>query len=567
MAIVSSIIRRAVKILKSYRFHSFRFIIGCIAVAVFEVVSLGALLPIINHILDNTKSPNYVIHVFNNVCVFLGLPFNLASYLIIFLGTSICATIIYLLIQFDKGLLLRKLEYSLKTNLFGQIINSKWKNISKLQDGKLLNSLTRELDACVKTDELLLVSISQIILIIFSTSFLISINFNLTLSFFAITAVVYIFIYPIIKIGNSISKNFIHHNAVYAQSIINVLNSVKNIKSMSLEKSLQKAIQPVFDNVIKYNLLLISIFTPFRCRVIEFLGMVVLCSLIYFSFAVLEVPPSELLLILAVLLKLIPTLSQFYNSLSSISCGMASYEYLEDVLNSCGKVESVKVEKNLPELQSLELRELSFAYPGNPQLFKNVNVTFRKGEFWAICGKTGAGKSTLLDIIAKLTESSVGQLFYNSMPYEEITNDELHKKVGYLTQQHFIFEGTLLDNITWGLEGYSEERLKKSLKIAQLTDLVNEKGLDYPVLSGGKNLSGGQNQRIGIARILIRNYDFILLDEPTSSLDQKTELAFFEGLKTLKEDICLILITHKEEFLNHVDFILDHRDETYTIRK
>jgi len=123
----------------------------------------------------------------------------------------------------------------------------------------------------------------------------------------------------------------------------------------------------------------------------------------------------------------------------------------------------------------------------------------------------------------------------------------------------------LHDNLTWGNEDASPQKIEEAVDMAQLRALVNEKGLEHTITESGQNLSGGQRQRVAITRALLREYDFILLDEPTSPLDPETEQRFIASLMRWKGKIGIIMVTHRKEYLKYADYIMRFSDNKVSV--
>ena len=210
-------------------------------------------------------------------------------------------------------------------------------------------------------------------------------------------------------------------------------------------------------------------------------------------------------------------------------------------------------------IQTISFNSVSFQYDSKNKLFGSLTTKFQKGEFWAICGATGSGKTTIPDLISGIIEPSYGLIMYDGINSREIKLDSLHQRIGYITQNSFIFAGSILENICWGHENPDLSRLDLVIQLSQLDDLISEKTLNFPISESGQNLSGGEQQRIAIARILLKSYDFILMDEPSSALDLKTERKFLSALGSLKGKVGIIMVTHRKEFLKRADYILQFK--------
>jgi len=209
------------------------------------------------------------------------------------------------------------------------------------------------------------------------------------------------------------------------------------------------------------------------------------------------------------------------------------------------------------ETASIELRDVTFSYDGNKQIFKNFNLTIKSGEKVAIVGETGSGKSTLANIIMGLYPIESGEVFYNGVEVKQIGYQKIRENIGLVLQSPLMFNATLRYNLSLG-EDYSDEEMYKALKIAQLYDFVDElpQKLDTVVGKNGTKLSGGQRQRLSIARVLLDQPKVIIFDESTSSLDTDTEDKLLEALDDYIKNKTVITIAHRQTTIDKAQRVI-----------
>ena len=202
-----------------------------------------------------------------------------------------------------------------------------------------------------------------------------------------------------------------------------------------------------------------------------------------------------------------------------------------------------------------------FKYAGNDQPALQIpNLNIQAGERIAILGAIGSGKSTLLKLLSGLYATTEGRVLLDGLDINQISRESLSEQVGYLQQDHRLFQGTLRENLLIGMPTPSDDVLQQALNTTGLIRLVasHSKGIDLPISEGGKGLSGGQKQLVAFTRLVLTNPSIWLLDEPTASMDNAQEQqcirviaqALQQGGKTL------ILSTHKTSLLNLVDRII-----------
>ena len=218
--------------------------------------------------------------------------------------------------------------------------------------------------------------------------------------------------------------------------------------------------------------------------------------------------------------------------------------------------------------QKIEISELTFRFPDagpdEPAVIRNFSLTIRKGERIGIRGVSGIGKTTLFNLLLGMYSPLEGSIRIDGIPLEAGRYSAWHNLIGYVPQDVFISDGTLIENIAFGKkpEEIDRERIGEVLETVRLSDLVAtlSEGIDTPVGENGCRLSGGQRQRVGIARALYKQAEVLFFDEATSSLDSATEKEITEAIRELSDnhrELTLILITHRESSLTFCDRVLD----------
>ena len=211
---------------------------------------------------------------------------------------------------------------------------------------------------------------------------------------------------------------------------------------------------------------------------------------------------------------------------------------------------------------SIELHKLGFAFPDGHALFGGLNLNIHCGERIGIRGASGSGKSTLFNLMLGFFPPTSGEILIDGRKLTSANRSEWHKLVGYVPQEIFIIEGTLVDNIALGQSLVDRTKVVQVLQQVQLKEWADElpQGLDTPLGEYGSRLSGGQKQRIGIARALYKEAEVLFFDEATSALDNKTEQEINHALEILSlqhRELTLIVIAHRESSLAFCDRIFD----------
>ena len=213
-----------------------------------------------------------------------------------------------------------------------------------------------------------------------------------------------------------------------------------------------------------------------------------------------------------------------------------------------------------PSLKGVvEFKNVAFGYEGAEEhAISNISFKANPGEITAIIGGTGSGKSTLLNMIPRFYDAAEGEVLVDGVNVREMNQALLRSKIGYVPQKAILFTGTIRDNIRYGKEDATDEEIKHALDIAQATDFVSKMpdGLESPIAQGGTNVSGGQKQRLSIARAIVRKPEIYLFDDSFSALDFKTDAQLRAALKAETKEATVIIVAQRVSTVMDADRIL-----------
>lgn len=262
---------------------------------------------------------------------------------------------------------------------------------------------------------------------------------------------------------------------------------------------------------------------------------------------------TQILLALIVLANLIVTFTKAFASANRIS------EIFDIAPEESG---SVSAEFDRHE-NIIEFRNVSFAYEAaGDNSVSNVSFTLKKGEMLGIIGGTGSGKSTLANLIPCFYRATSGDVFVSGTNVNDCDLNSLRRRIGIVPQKAVLFSGTIRENMKWRSKNASDEEIISALKTAQAWEFVNKfpEGLDKKVSQGGRNFSGGQRQRLSIARALVGAPDILILDDSTSALDYATDLALRKSLRSEMAETTVIMISQRTTSLKDADKIIVMED-------
>lgn len=237
----------------------------------------------------------------------------------------------------------------------------------------------------------------------------------------------------------------------------------------------------------------------------------------------------------------------------------ASAQRINEIFETKTSVTEEKAEKN-PTAENdnaMEFRNVSFSY-GEGEALKNVTFSIKKGETLGIIGGTGSGKSTFVNLIPRFYDATKGQVLVNGIDVKKYGIETLREKIGVVAQKTVLFKGSLRKNMQWGKEKATDEEIIKALKIAQSWDFVEKLPgkLDFDVAQGGKNFSGGQRQRLTIARALVKQPDILILDDSFSALDFATDANLRKELKEQTRGMTVVIVSQRASTIRNADKIV-----------
>ena len=214
-----------------------------------------------------------------------------------------------------------------------------------------------------------------------------------------------------------------------------------------------------------------------------------------------------------------------------------------------------------PETGTVEFRDVSFHYPSSDKnVLEHISFTARQGETVAFIGATGSGKTTLVSLAARFYDATEGQVLVDGVDVRDYTFDALYDRVGYMTQKAVLFSGDVRSNVLFGASrgGDSDEDVRKALDLAQASEFVDKLpgGIHAPIAQGGTNVSGGQKQRLSIARALARRPEILVFDDSFSALDYKTDAKLRASLATTLKGTTLMIVAQRISTIRHADKIV-----------
>ena len=266
--------------------------------------------------------------------------------------------------------------------------------------------------------------------------------------------------------------------------------------------------------------------------------------------------------------RILPLINQMYSQFTIIKSNAYQIKEVVLILNKSLERQEKKIlikKEKISFEKYITFKDIGFSYDGNKNIFENVNFRIRKGSRVGIIGKTGEGKSSFLDLLMGLLEPNKGNIYIDDNKLSPLTNDSWQSKISHVPQKIFLSDSSFLENIAFGeeLNEIKIKRVEMAAKKAQIHDFITKSENQYMEQVGerGVRLSGGQIQRIALARALYKKSEVIIFDEATNSLDHETEKLVMQELNSLDANLTVIIVAHRLNTLSSCDEIYEIKDK------
>ena len=368
------------------------------------------------------------------------------------------------------------------------------------------------------------------------------------------------------QIGQSIRRKS-KRNSIQSAGILNIvkeaLSNIKIIKIFNLEDSENKKFKTEnkkYFNLIFKKSILSNLLTPIN----ETIGLSVGILLIWFGgISVLEdqtMQSDDFIKFILLLFAMLQPIRKLSNVNVVFQNGIAAAERVFSILDNENKIVQRKNPIHIDDFNSsIKFKEVDFKYAGNENMIlENINLEIKKGHTVAIVGKSGAGKTTLSDLIPRFYDPYNGNIFIDNNDVKDYSLKSLRSLIGIVTQNIILFNDSIKNNIAYGSKNANDKELTNALKSANLYDLVSklDRGINTIIGENGIKLSGGEKQRLSIARALVKNPQILILDEATASLDSESEKKVHHAIDNVIKDRTVIVIAHRLSTIINADKII-----------
>ena len=269
--------------------------------------------------------------------------------------------------------------------------------------------------------------------------------------------------------------------------------------------------------------------------------------------------PSDFITFLVLMFALGRPIKSLSDVHTKIQRGLAAADRIFEVLDTRPEVEDRPDATSLAAFdQSITFDHVAFRYDTGGEVLSDITVDVKRGEVLAVVGPSGAGKSTFLDLIPRFYDVHDGSIKIDGHDIRDLKLDSLRERMGIVTQETILFNDTVARNIAYGLEGASREQVERAAQMANADAFIREmpEGYDTEIGNRGMRMSGGQRQRLAIARALLKDPEILIFDEATSALDTEAELLVQEAIDRLMRSRTVFVVAHRLSTIKHADRII-----------
>ena len=559
---------------KGYEFKLIHMLFMAFMTSLLEFLSIVLVFPFMLILVN----PGRVVS--NPVAMFFKEHFGISSinHLILIIGALIAGIIniknIYsILIMYWQNKIMSKWGLEIKEKMLDFFLYSPYEADLKIGKSNIISKVTQNIDDVMQYfvfKVINFISNTLVIILVFAIlMFLLPLYTLLAVLFFSIAGSVQSGFFRQWSMKLGIKKANLTDGPY--SSVISSLSCIKDIKINGCQKFFYDFYKNVSEKIIPFNekINLIPLMPQYIIEIIFIFTMVILCFGILTKYG--ENPSNILITFGVVAIAIYRVVPQVYknqvylNYINLYTNRVDELFKLYDEYNLYNYSKNKDTKEKIKFNEDIQIRDLSYSYDKKTNVLHDINLDIRKGEFIGIVGLSGAGKSTLVDCLLGLLEYK-GNIYIDNVLLNTDNIQMFRNIIGYVPQKICTIEGDIYTNIAWGVERKDIDKTKADevLKTAQLYDQLKqtENGLEIELKQDGSGLSGGQMQRIGIARALYREPEIIVLDEATSNLDVKIENKLTEVISQIKGSKTIIAIAHRLSTLVNCDRIAYLKDGT-----
>jgi ATP-binding cassette subfamily C protein len=450
-------------------------------------------------------------------------------------------------------------SHHLRSRLYNAIAQTEWLTLSRIRSSDFTFALTTAVDNVASAVQQLLFagSTAAVALIYFVLSLVLSPVMTIVVSG---AAVLLLLLQHAASLSASVpGEEVVHSTSDLYATAAEQLGGLKTAKSYGNENRHVEMFLAAARRLNNSSMRLVKSYAAFSWR--QSVGAVTgLAVILFLSVRVFHLPAAGILLFLFLFSRIVPRLFSLQHAGQGIAGYLPALVAIESLIRSCeDSPEHRSAERISIKAGNIELRGVSFSYleSSNSEILAGVDLMLPSGKTSAIVGSSGAGKTTIADLLLGLIVPTKGQILIGGQPLDSSHLSSWRSQIGYVAQDTYLFNDSVRSNLFWAAPDSDEGDMWSALRAAAAHDFVARlpEGLDTVIGERGVRLSGGEKQRLSLARALLRRPEVLILDEATSALDSENEQRIYQAIERLRGEMTIVTITHRLATIRQADVI------------
>lgn len=521
-----------------------------------EGIGITAIIPIFSFLSeDGGASANIVTKMTKSMFETLHIPFALEYVLIFIAVLFILKAIASFFSRYITEVITSSYIKEMRVKLFNHTLHASWPYLSRQRIGHLEKVISYDVNEGAQLLNLTTFTAILTVNILIYSTIAFNISGIITLVTLTVGGIMFLVFKPLVYR----SKITAQRSELVMKEGANLINEsmmgIKTIKAMSSENKVISKAQDIFE---EWRILVIRIATlsNFTSSALQPISVLLVLVLFAFSHTTDGFAFASFAVIIYAINKIFIYIQQGQNLLHSIN---EKYPFLRTILKYEDEAKMYK-EKSMGNIpfsfnDSIVFKNISFSYHEKDPALRNINFTIPKGKITGIIGPSGSGKTTMVDLLLRLIEPESGKILLDDIDIRQINIKEWRKNIGYVSQDIFLTNDTVRNNITFYSEDITDKDIERATKMANIHDFIEslDDGLETMVGERGTKLSGGERQRIVLARVLACNPKILVLDEATSALDNESQALILKTIEGLRGKLTVVIIAHRPSTVKNVD--------------
>ncbi len=542
-----------------------------IIAAILETIGFSLILPILNSMFNQSDKllSNSYLNFFEGI-----FPTDQKIFIlpIIMILIFLLRTVFILLNIYLTNSLSWQLRTYYANLLMKKYTDTLYELIVRKKTGEIINATLTETNRASQGVRYLIEFVTKSFLMISLVILLLISNFYLTISLLIGIFIILFAFRKIISVSSyNIGRKRLALSEEHTEKCAELIDSIKESKILGIQGKLLESFDSSVRKYSNVNVLYTFV-TSLPQSLSEFLLVLIFATgliIVGLTSYDINILLPLIGLYFAVSVRLVQTFSSMTMIRMKFISLIPSMNKIIDYINE--KLDQERTDGMVAEKvnSNIKINDLTFGYGNDKPIFKNINIEIKEKNFIGLIGKSGSGKSTFVNIITALLFPSSGEILIDENNLNEMDIKNWRKRIGYVSQSPFLFNDTIYNNILYGNVDASKQEIIEASKLSNSYDFIMQLPNQFDTFVGqrGAALSGGQLQRIAIARSLIRNPSLLIFDECTNALDQENETMIKKTIENLSSEHTIIVITHNKHIIENADRIYQIKDNNFVIKK